>query len=250
MRALIRCGPALAFLLLIWQMGSLTLGPFLLPPPAEVLALFGRSLATRPFWEHIGASAWRAVAGLGLAWCAAFPLGLALGHARRLDRVAAPLLFLIYPLPKIVLLPLFLTLLGLGDAPRILLIALTAGCQILVLTRDAAKRLDRRYVDSFRSLGGSGRDLARHVLVPAALPEALTALRLASGTAVAVLFMAESFATRRGLGFVIMDAWGRGDQAGMLCAILAMSALGVLLHEGCNGLERLLCRWKRVETGR
>lgn len=254
MRALIRYGPALAFLLLLWQLGSLALGSFLLPPPAEALALFGRSLLTRPFWEHMGASAWRAVAGLGLAWCAAFPLGLALGHARRLDRVAAPLVFLTYPLPKIVLLPLFLTLFGLGDAPRILLIALTTGYQILVVTRAAAARLDRRYLDSFRSMGGPARGLtgalALHVLVPAALPEALTALRLASGTAVAVLFMAESFATRRGLGFVIMDAWGRGDQAEMLCAILAMSALGALLHEGCGCLESLLCRWKRVETGR
>ncbi|MCH5277278.1 MAG: ABC transporter permease subunit [Desulfovibrionaceae bacterium] len=250
MRALIRYAPALAFLLLLWQLGSAALGTFLLPPPVELLGLFGRSLLTRLFWEHMGASAWRAVAGLALAWGAAFPLGLAMGHARRVDRVAAPLVFLTYPLPKIVLLPFFLTLFGLGDAPRILLIALTAGYQILVVTRAAAARLDRRYVDSFRSLGGSTRALVCHVLVPAALPEALTALRLASGTAVAVLFMAESFATRRGLGFMIMDAWGRGDQAEMLCAILAMSALGVLLHEGCGGLERLFCRWKRVETGR
>lgn len=88
------------------------------------------------------------------------------------------------------------------------------------------------------------------MLAPAALPDALTALKLASGTAVAVLFMAESFATRRGLGFLIMDAWGRGDQEEMFTGILAMSALGVLLYEGCNGLERLCCRWKAVEVGR
>lgn len=250
MRALIRYVLAFAALLVVWELGSLALGPFLLPPPADVLAHFGHSLTTRLFWEHAGASTWRAVAGLGLAWAAAFPLGLALGYARGLDRVVSPFVFLTYPLPKIVLLPVFLTLFGLGNAPKILLIALTAGYQILVVTRAGAARLDRRYLDSFRSLGGSSRQMVRHVLVPAALPDALTALKLASGTAVAVLFMAESFATRRGLGFLIMDAWGRGDQEEMFTAILTMSALGVLLYEGCNGLERLCCRWKAVETGR
>lgn len=49
---------------------------------------------------------------------------------------------------------------------------------------------------------------------------------------------------------MIMDAWGRGDQEEMFTGILAMSALGVLLYEGCNGLERLCCRWKAVEVGR
>ncbi len=250
MRALIRYGLAFVALLLIWEMGSLALGSFLLPPPADVLSYFGRSLTTRFFWENAGASAWRATAGLGLAWFAAFPLGLALGYGRRLDRVMSPFVFLTYPLPKIVLLPVFLTLFGLGDAPKILLIALTAGYQILVVIRAGAARLDRRYLDSFRSLGGSTRQMVRHVLIPTALPDALTALKLASGTAVAVLFMAESFATRRGLGFLIMDAWGRGDQEEMFTGILAMSALGVLLYEGCNGLERLCCRWKAVEIGR
>ena len=102
MRALIRYGLAFVALLLVWELGSLALGPFLLPPPADVLAYFGRSLATRGFWENAGASAWRATAGLGLAWLAAFPLGLALGYGRRLDRAVSPFVFLTYPLPKIV----------------------------------------------------------------------------------------------------------------------------------------------------
>lgn len=84
----------------------------------------------------------------------------------------------------------------------------------------------------------------RHVLIPSALPDAITALKVASGTAVAVLFMAESFATRRGLGFLIMDAWGRGDQPEMFSGILAISLMGVFLYEICNALERLYCGWK------
>lgn len=238
--------PAVAFILLVWHLTSRVLGPFLLPAPADVLACFGAAARTRVFWEHAGASCWRALAGLGLGWCVAFPLGVWLGAARAADKALSPLVFLTYPLPKIVLLPVFLSLFGLGDTPKILLIALTAGYQILVVTRGGVRNLDKGYLTAFRSLGGTRGQLARHVLVPAALPAAITALKVASGTAVAVLFIAESFATRRGLGFLIMDAWGRSDQEEMFVGILAMSLLGVLLHEACNGLETLCCRWKEV----
>ena len=160
------------------------------------------------------------------------------------------MVFLTYPLPKIVLLPVFLTLFGLGDLSKILIIALTTGYQILVVTRDGIRHLDARYLDAFRTLGGSPAQLVRHVLVPAALPSAMTALKVSSGTAVAVLFMAESFATQSGLGFLIMDAWGRGDQLEMFCGILSMSLLGLIIYEICHVAERILCRWKRLENRR
>ena len=78
----------------------------------------------------------------------------------------------------------------------------------------------------------------------------MTALKVGSGTAVAVLFMAESFATQKGLGFLIMDAWGRGDQLEMFCGILSMSLLGLTIYEICHVAERALCRWKRLENRR
>ncbi|MFR6518622.1 MAG: ABC transporter permease [Bilophila wadsworthia] len=127
MRALFRYLLALAALLAIWQIGSLALGEFLLPRPLDVLAYFGEALTTGAFWQHAGASAWRVLSAMSLAWLVAFPLGLILGHVRSVDNTLSPMVFLTYPLPKIVLLPLFLTLFGLGDLPRVLLIALTTG---------------------------------------------------------------------------------------------------------------------------
>ena len=78
----------------------------------------------------------------------------------------------------------------------------------------------------------------------------MTALKVGSGTAVAVLFMAESFATQKGLGFLIMDAWGRGDQLEMFCGILSMSLLGIMVYESCHIIEKLCCRWKKLEIRR
>lgn len=237
---------ALAALLVLWQMLSLLLGPRVLPAPLPVCAYFLRSLGTQEFWLHAGTSCTRVVVALILGFACAFPAGLALGGSRRAHAWLAPFVLLTYPVPKIVFLPVLLVLFGLGEAPKILLIALTVGYQILVVTMDSVRNLDRRYIDSFKSLSRSRLQHVRHVLIPAALPAAVTSLRIATGTALAVLFLAESFVTDTGLGFLIMDAWGILDLPRMFTGILAMSFLGLLLYQACNLLERLLCAWARV----
>lgn len=247
---LLRYMAAFLAILLLWHAGAAALGPYLLPAPWDVLLAWCHALTGADMPMHIKSSAVRVISAMVLAWAAAFPLGILLGYKKRIDRYVAPMVFLTYPLPKIVLLPVFLTLLGLGDTPKILLIALTCGYQILVVTRDGIRRLDMRYLEAFRSLGGTPLQLVRHVLIPAALPSSMTALKVSSGTAVAVLFMAESFATQKGLGFLIMDAWGRGDQLEMFCGILSMSLLGIMVYELCHMIEKLCCRWKKLEVRR
>jgi NitT/TauT family transport system permease protein len=187
---------------------------------------------------------------MALAWAAAFPLGIVMGSSRKVDAWLAPLVFVTYPVPKIVLLPVVLLLFGLGNLSKVLLISLILGYQVLVAVRDGVANLNPRYLDSVRSLGAGRLDLFREVLVPAALPHGFTALRLGTGTSVAVLFFVESFATTRGLGYLIMDAWGRLDYQGMFVGILGMSLLGAALFEAVNALERFFCRWHRVRTER
>ncbi len=243
-RALGRYLAAAAALLALWQGLSWSVGEFLLPPPAESLAAFGRALSTGDFWVHFGASAWRAVAGMAVGFAAAYPLGVLMGASRRADGLLAPVVHLTYPVPKIVLLPLLLLLLGLGDASKICMIALILGYQVLVAVRDGVKSIDPRHKDAIRAMGGGRWSLLREVYLPASLPHGFTALRLGTGVAVAVLFFVESFATRFGLGYLIMDAWGRMDYLSMLTGILGMSALGVALFETVNVLERRACRWR------
>lgn len=207
------------------------------------IRLFAESLSTPEFWGHILVSLWRLTLGLVAAVAVAFPLGLLLGHCRAADLAGSPLLFITYPLPKIVLLPVFFTLVGLGDASRVLLIALTTGYQVLVIIRAGALSIDPSWVKAFRSMGGTTAEAVRHLYVPAALPALFTSLKVASGTAVAVLFLAESFATTSGLGYLIMDAWGMGDVLFMFNAILGMSLLGLVIYGVIGLLERVCCPW-------
>ncbi len=240
---------ALSLLILIvgWKALADRLHIDMLPTPEVVGVAFWEALRQTNFWIHVGASAFRAGAALTTSWLIGFPLGILIGFHPRIDRIVSPMVFLTYPIPKIVFLPVVLVLFGLGDLSRVFVITLIVGYQILVACRDCIVHLPRQYIVSIRSLGGGGWDTFRHVLVPAALPEGFTALRIGVGTAVAVLFFVESFATEKGLGFLIMDAWGRFDGTAMFVAIAGMSLLGVFLYETVNLLEHGLCDWKRKE---
>ena len=156
------------------------------------------------------------------------------------------MLYFLYPLPKVVLLPVLIVLMGLADAPKIALIALTIFFQVLVTVRDAAKAVPEDSIESVRSLGAGRLDVYRHVVVPATLPELFTALRISSGTAVAILFFAESLAGSTGLGYFIVNSWALLDYPRMFAGIIAMAVLGVILYELFDVAERRLTRWRRL----
>ncbi|MEJ5348574.1 MAG: ABC transporter permease [Desulfosoma sp.] len=242
---LFRFGAALAFLALIWWiLAQGYRGGQVLPGPGKAATAFLQALVTKSFWEHFHASTRRVVFSMLAAWSVGFPLGILMGSHKKVDAWLAPLVFLTYPVPKIVLLPVVLLLFGLGDFSKVLLIALIVGYQVLVAVRDGVAGLNPKYLDSVRTLGAGPWSLFRHVLLPAALPHGFTALRLGTGTGVAVLFFVESFATSRGLGYLIMDAWGRLDYGNMFVGILGMSLLGAALFETIAALEKVLCRWQ------
>lgn len=230
----------------VWQILSLFIGEMLLPGPWAVLQRLPTETLQPLFWEHTAASAWRISAGLVLAFVIAVPLGLLLGGNHRLDRIFEPLIYLSYPIPKIVILPIILLIFGLGDAGKIALITLIIFFQLLIPTRDAARTVENAFIHSFRSLGGNRRQYYRHVVWPIAMPAVFSALRIGTGTAVAVLFFVESISTRRGLGLYLIDNWGRADYPAMFVGIIALSAIGILLYEAFDFLEKRLCRWRNA----
>jgi NitT/TauT family transport system permease protein len=120
--------------------------------------------------------------------------------------------------------------------------------QILVLVRDQAAGLPAELIQSVRSLGAGRRALFRFVYLPASLPAILTALRQSVGTAVAVLYIAELFATQRGLGYYIyFNGSTLFDYPAMYAGVLAMSLLGLGLYFTVDWLEHRLCKWQFVE---
>ncbi|MBN2848877.1 MAG: ABC transporter permease subunit [Coriobacteriia bacterium] len=235
---------AVLALLLGWELLALALASPALPGPYTALPAF--AMLAPDLIGHAGLSLWRVSGAMVIGATLAVPLGLAIGRSELADSMFAPLMFLTYPVPKVVFLPVLLVLFGLGDVSKIVLIATIVFFQILLTARDAARAVPEGAVLSVRSLGAARVDIAQHVIFPAALPDIFTALRISTGTAVAVLFLAESIAGTDGLGWFIMDAWGRIDYPRMFAGILAMALSGVLLYEAIEVAERLSMRWRRA----
>jgi NitT/TauT family transport system permease protein len=232
-------------LLVIWQLSALLLDMPILPTPLQALGALVQELLYGDLLEHFLASLWRVLASTALAIALAAPAGLALGQSKRLNSLFSPLIYLLYPIPKVVLVPIVLLFFGLGDLPKIILIFLILFFQILVLVRDQAAAIRPELVQSVRSLGAGRRALFRFVYLPASLPAILTALRQSVGTAVAVLYVAELFATRRGLGYYIyLNGSTLYNYPAMYAGILALSLMGLGLYFSVDWLERRLCPWQ------
>ncbi|VFQ44250.1 ABC transporter permease [Desulfoluna butyratoxydans] len=225
-------------LLLIWQVASMLLARPILPPPTVVVPLFLKALPG-DLGLHLLASTARVLAAILLAVITAAPLGLALGQLPKLDRIVGPLVAIIYPIPKIIFLPVIYVLLGITDLSKITLIAFIIFFQILVVVRDEAAGLRRELIISVRSLGAGRRALFRYVYLPASIPAVLTALRVSVGTAVAVLFIAEQSLTSWGLGYyIVVETYQVLMYPEMYTGIMAMGLLGAALYVLIHTIER------------
>lgn len=233
---------SVAILLLLWWLLAVGLKSPAVPLPLDALQSFLQS-AQGDLLTHLGVSLYRVLLSLILATLLAVPLGILMGKNPNIDAKMAPILYLTYPIPKVVFMPIFLIVLGIGDSSKILLITLITFYQILVTTRDAAKNMEKEYIFSLMSLGASSWDLYKHVYLPGCLPAILTSLRLGLGTALAVLFLAETYATQTGIGFFIMDCLSRMNYEEMFAGIIAMGLMGFFLYVILDIAEKKLCSW-------
>ncbi len=235
-------------LLIVWQIAAWLVHRDLLPGPVAVLEALARE-TPRGLARHFLVSGWRVVASVVLSVATGVPAGLVLGQSERLNRILSPVIYILYPIPKIVFLPVILLLMGIGNLSKIFIIFLILFFQILVVVRDEAGALRPELIYSVRSLGAGRRALFRFVYLPATVPAALTALRISVGTAIAVLFFAESFATTSGLGYyIIVESWGRLAYPEMYAGVLAMSFLGLLLYFVVDRLEKWLAPWMFIKA--
>ncbi len=223
--------------LALWWLSAILVNRPILPSPVKVLPLFAVSIFG-DLGLHFLASGARVMAAVTLATVTAAPAGLALGQIRALDRVAGPLIAIVYPIPKIIFLPVIYVLMGITDLSKVLLIALIIFFQILVVVRDEAAGLKPELIMSVRSLGAGRLALFRYVYLPACVPAVLTALRVSTGTAIAVLFIAEQSLTQYGLGYyIVVETYQILMYPEMYTGILAMGLLGVAIYFAVYAVE-------------
>ena len=235
---------ALLLLVAFWQLLSMLVNQPILPSPLDVVRTMAQPKELGDLARNFGASLWRVLGSMFLSICLAVPAGLVLGQSPRWNRFFSPIIYWLYPIPKVVLVTVVMLILGIGDFAKIFIIFLVLFFQILVLVRDTAAGLRPELIQSVRSLGAGRRALFRYVYLPASLPAILTALRQSVGTAIAVLYVAELFATQLGLGYYIfLNGSTLLNYPAMYGGIVAMSVMGMMFYFGIDALERLLCPW-------
>lgn len=237
---------AAAAIFVVWQITAMIVSMPILPTPLTVLAVFFKELQ-KGLLTHFAVSLWRVTAGMLLSVLVAAPAGLAIGGSKSLNRLLSPIIYLLYPIPKVVFVPIIILFLGIGDTSKIIIMFLILFFQIVVLVRDQASGIAPQLLQSLQSLGAGRRALFRFVYLPASLPAILTALRQSIGTAVAVLYITELSATKYGLGYYI---YYKGstllDYPSMYAGVIAMSLLGLGMYFTVDWLERKWCKWKFV----
>ena len=233
-------------LLLVWFLIAKLINLPLVPTPFAVAENIG-GIFMKDIAVHCAYSLLRIVLGLAAAIGVGVPLGVLMGAFPRADRLLSPLVYFAYPVPKIALLPIVLLVFGIGELSKAGLLFLILVFQIVLSVRDGVRGVPEEAFYPLRSLGASFWVMLREVMIPAAMPGFLTALRVAMGTAVSVLFFTETFGTQYGMGYFIMDAWLRVNYLEMYSGIVVLSILGLLIFGVLDFSGHRLCRWQERE---
>jgi len=234
---------SLAVVLVAWWLISWIIRLPIVPSPVDVFINIGQDFFTK-MENHVLYSLGRIFGGIGLSIIIGVPLGYLMGTYERVNRLLSPLVYFTYPVPKLALLPVVMLLFGLGEASKLIMIVLIVVFQFIVSSRDAVVNIPPAIFRSLQSMGASRIQMLTEIILPATLPEVLTATRLALGTAVSILFFTETFGTEFGMGYFIMDAWLRVDYLDMYGGIVVLSLMGFLLFTLIDVAEKRLSPWR------
>lgn len=242
-------GLTLGGLLVIWW--AVTAGrliePLFLPSPAAVVGRFWQ-LATVGYldatlWQHLGASLGRIGLGLLAALLTAIPVGIAMGRNRIAQGLLDPLIEFYRPIPPLAYLPLIVIWCGIGELSKVLLIYLAIFAPVAIATANAVRNIDPARLRAAQSLGATPAQLVRHVILPSALPDILTGLRIGLGVGWSTLVAAELVAATRGLGFMVQSAAQFLVTDVVVLGILVIALVAFALELGLRRLQRILVPW-------
>ncbi len=216
-----------------WQLLHLA-APFALTSPAETVAKAWSMLGSAAFWPHAYETGKAFLFALALAVIGGLAVGLLLGLNRTGADVAEPILVSIYSLPKVTLYPVILLIFGLGLPAKIAFGTIHGIIPIALFAMNAVRNLARVHLKTARVLHLSRSQTLLTVVMPGALPEIVSGLRIGFSLTLLGVLIGEMFASQRGLGFLIMNAIGLHDVPTimatiLLLAIVAVSASAVLL---------------------
>jgi len=223
--------------------------PILLPSPLAVLDAAVGLARDLELFEHAGVSLGRMIVSIALACVLAIPVGLAMGMSRRFERIVDPTFEMLRPISGIAWIPLALFIFGIGNALPVFIMTYAAFFPILLGTVAAVRGVDRRLIDAARTMGVPQRTIVTRVIVPAALPGLLVALRLGVALSWTAVVAAELIGAPSGLGYAV--EWYRELllTPQVMSFIAMIGVIGSLCDGGVRWLSRRLTPWAGARRG-
>lgn len=222
--------------------------PLFLPSPFSVIEEFFKTaregFANYTLWQHVWISALRVFGALGLACLTAIPIGLAMGMNRILRGIFDPPIEFYRPVPPLAYLPLMIVWFGIGELSKVLLIFLAIFAPVAIGTRSGVKSVAIEQVHAAYSLGANRWQVLAQVILPAALPEIITAVRIGMGVGWTTLVAAEMVAATSGVGFMVLTGSEFLQTDVVIMGIIIIAAIAYAFDLVMRWLERRLVPWK------
>lgn len=245
----LRLAAVLGFLAL-WSLASglvvllQVFNPIFLPGPWVVVGAVLELAGKGHLWAHVAATLERVALGFGTGALLALGLGLAAGAIPWLRNLVEPIVELLRPIPPLAMLPLFIVWVGIGETSKVGFITYATFFPMFLTTVHAVRHIDPLLLRAAQSLGAGRRQLFVRVILPAALPDIMTGLRLGVALAFFVIVISEFIAAEHGLGFLINDGRNFFLVPQMLGAAILLGLLGYAASGMVRLLERHLLRWQ------
>lgn len=217
----------------------------ILPGPNEVADGIIRLWIQQGLLQHLGVSLSRAVTGGTIGIVIGLLLGLIAGLSRLGEELYDSLIQMLRTVPFLALVPLFIVWFGIGEAPKLLLIALATCFPMYLNVYAGVRNVDRKVIEAMKSFGLKGGKLIIEVIIPLAMPSILTGLRFSLGVSVLVLVAAEQINTTTGLGYLLNTAQAYQQVDVILICIAIYSLLGLLADLIVKIFENLLMPWRQ-----
>ena len=241
----------LVFFIAAWQVftgkpgqGLALVDKFWVSQPSDILTRLDRWIDDGTLWFQLAITLREMVSGFAIGALIAVCLGFVLARNLVLARLVDPFMIAFYSIPKLALAPLFILWFGIGLEPKVVLVATVVFFLVFVNTYAGFRDVDQELIDCVRLMGASRRDVFTKVVLPSASAWIFTGLKLAVPNSLIAAVVGELMAANRGLGFLLLNAQGQFDTAGVMAIIVLLMLMGWGINEGVNRAESHLLRWK------
>ncbi|MEO8393124.1 MAG: ABC transporter permease [Chloroflexota bacterium] len=234
----------LAVILWQWLSDSHAISPIFYPPPTRVAQTLANWITTGKLQTILMPTLMRLGVGCSLGSLAGYAFGIAIGYSRSLYRLFDPIISLIYPIPKIALLPLIFVIFGFGDSSRQIVIGAVALFPVAINAATGVRAINANYFAIAQVYGAPLPTVFRRILLPGSLPMTFSGLRIAFNSAFVATIAVELAAANDGIGHAIWLAWQTLRTEELYAGLLLVVVVGLLCNSVLRILERIFVRWQ------